>query len=123
MHELSIAHSLVELADEAARRAGAARVVAVRARIGALAGVVTDSLRFCFDIVTQDTLLAGARLDVEEVPVTVWCAPCGREVELPSLQSFRCPACGAPSGDVRRGRELELGSMEIEVGPEPGRAA
>jgi hydrogenase nickel incorporation protein HypA/HybF len=122
VHELSIAQSLVELAEEAARRAGAARVLSVQARVGALAGVVPDSLRFCYDLATDGTLLAGSRLDVEEVPVRVWCGPCGREVEPAPPRGLRCPSCGAASGDVRQGKELELRSIEIDR-PEPGSAA
>ena len=50
MHELSIAHSLVEIAEEAAAKAGVARVTVVHLRLGVLAGVVQDALLFGFEI-------------------------------------------------------------------------
>jgi hydrogenase nickel incorporation protein HypA/HybF len=115
MHELSIAHSLVELAGSSAAAAGATRVRSVHLRLGALSGVVKGSLEFCYEIATADTLLAGSILIVQELPVVVHCAVCFWDVELASIQSFRCPACNTPSGDIRQGRELEIESIEIDV--------
>ncbi|CAN5142490.1 hydrogenase maturation nickel metallochaperone HypA [soil metagenome] len=113
MHELSLAVQLVETAEEAAHAASAIRVTTVVLRLGALAGVHEEALRFAFDVVTAGTLLAGARLDIVVVPVTVHCQQCG-VVELASVQQFRCSRCETPTADVRSGRELELESIEVE---------
>ena len=115
MHELSIASRVVELAAEHCRAAAAARVAAVTLRIGRLACVHEDALRFSFDLVREGTPLAAAVLHVIEVPVTVWCPACGTERELPGIQHFACPACGTPTGDVRAGQELDLDSIELET--------
>ncbi|HBL31420.1 MAG TPA: hydrogenase maturation nickel metallochaperone HypA [Acidobacteria bacterium] len=115
MHELSIAYSLVEAAAEAATRAGAQRVVAVQVVVGALSGVATGALTFCWEIATAETSLAGSRLDLVEQPVVVYCPDCRQEGELAGVQLFRCPQCGRPTGDVRRGRELQIESLEIET--------
>ena len=37
-----------------------------------------------------------------------------RDVEIASLQSFRCPQCNEPVSDLRQGRELQIESIEIE---------
>ncbi len=113
MHELSIANSLVEIASEHAQQAGAAQVKWIQLRIGALSCVHQDALRFSFDLVTRGTLLQDAQLKFVPVPVVVYCEPCGREVELPGIQKFRCPACDTPSGDIRQGQELEVDCIEI----------
>lgn len=115
MHELSIAHSLVELAVPAAERAGARRIHEVRIVVGALSGVSVDSLLFCYDIATRDTLLAGSRLVVRNLPILVYCRTCGRDVELVGPTSFRCPVCDTPSGDIRQGRELHIEGLEIDA--------
>ncbi len=115
MHELSIAHSLVELAIPAAERAGARRVDEVRIVVGAMSGVSIDSLLFCYDIATRSTLLEGSRLIVREVPLVVYCRACDRDVELPDVNRFRCPICGTPSGDIRQGRELHLEGLSVET--------
>lgn len=117
MHELSIATSLIEIATSAAREAGAERVAVVRVAIGALAGVVKDSLFFSFDIASAGTPLEGARLEIDDVPVTVFCPTCQAERELISPQALRCPVCHTPTADIRRGRELTLVSLEVEDPP------
>lgn len=118
MHELSLAHQLVQVAEEAAREAGVTKVTSVTVRVGDLAGVAIDALRFAYDVTAAGTLLEGSRLDLRRVAVRVYCPRCEREAELPSLQNFCCPACDTPTGDVRAGRELEVESLEADGPPE-----
>jgi hydrogenase nickel incorporation protein HypA/HybF len=113
MHELSIAKSLVELATEHAANAGADKITSLTLRIGALSCVHRRALEFSFELVTKDSILNGAELRIIDVPVTVFCVPCGQEVRLPGIQSFRCPICNTPSADIRAGKELDLDSIEI----------
>ena len=111
MHELSIAHSIVSMVTAEAERSGVEQIAEVRLRVGALAGVTTGALLFCYDIATQDTPLAGSTLVLKEVPVVIFCPVCREEKELPGVQRFRCPVCDTPSGDIRQGRELEIESV------------
>jgi len=113
MHELSIAMSLVDLAAEhAGPLDSGARVEAVHLRLGALAGVVEDALRFSFDVACRGTALDGARLVIEHVPVAVFCGRC-RDARVVDGFPLRCPVCGEPAVDVVRGRELELTALEV----------
>ena len=114
MHELSIITSVVESVIESLADYPGAKVKEARLRVGALASVIEDSLQFCYQIATEDTPLAGSTLVVNVLPVVMHCDPCGKDVTLASLQSFRCPMCGEPVGDLRQGRELEIDSIEIE---------
>ena len=116
MHELSIVSSVVETVMESLAAYPGARVVEVRLRVGALSAVIEDSLQFCFGIVAEGTPLEKARLVVTIVPVVMHCVGCDADVELESVQSFRCPRCDAPCFDLRQGRELEIESFEIEDG-------
>ncbi len=104
---------LIDAACEEAERLGNVRVVALHLCLGALSGVVKDALEFSFDLAAEGTVIAGARLEIEEIPIVVFCPTCRAERELPGLQSFRCPVCGGETADVVRGRELELVSMEV----------
>jgi hydrogenase nickel incorporation protein HypA/HybF len=113
VHELSIALSLVDLAQEEGRKHGG-RVSALHLRIGALAGIVPDALLASYEMASADTPLAGSRLVIEDVPVTVWCPQCNAERELSSVQHFCCAECGTPTSRIERGRELELVALEIE---------
>lgn len=117
LHELSIAEELVSAAVEALQGGAEGRALSevfveeVRVRVGVLSGVDGESLRFCFGVVSASTPLSGARLEIEEVPVVIYCESCQEERELPGIQRFVCPCCGAPSGEVRQGRGLELSSL------------
>ncbi|HUN85558.1 MAG TPA: hydrogenase maturation nickel metallochaperone HypA [Terracidiphilus sp.] len=119
MHELSIVMSVVEQVTETLTArpellSDGARVKEVRLRVGALAAVVEDSLQFCYGIASEGTALAGSALVIRLLPVVMHCARCDADVELETVQSFRCPRCGEPMGDLRQGRELEIESIEIE---------
>jgi len=120
MHELSIAASIVEAVTETAAKYPGSRVREVRLRLGALAAVVEDSLQFCWEIATESTPLAGAKLVVRTLPVVIHCAQCGADSELDGVQSFRCPRCNEPAADLRQGREMEIESIEID---EPGESS
>ncbi|GAC1654219.1 MAG: hydrogenase maturation nickel metallochaperone HypA [Gemmatimonadaceae bacterium] len=123
MHELSVAMSLVEGACEEAERLGNVRVDALHLRLGALAGVVKEALLFSFELATVGTAIAGARLEIEEVPVVIFCPHCGEERELLSIQHFSCPLCRTPTADVVRGRELTLVALEVTDREPTDRAA
>lgn len=76
MHEMSVALAVVDQVAEAAERAGDVTAVrSVRLQVGELAGVVPDSLAFCFELVCAGTLLEGAELVTEAVPGRARCTP------------------------------------------------
>ena len=108
MHELAITESVVASVRE---RLDDAPIRTVTLEIGQLSGVVADSVRFCFDLCTEGTPLAGARLEVVEVPGQGRCRTCGAESELSDLIVL-C-ACGSADVDVVAGRELRI--LQVEV--------
>ena len=112
MHELSLAMGILDsVADQAAKR-GIERVSVVTLRVGAMSGVVRDSLRFSWELACADTVAAGSRLEIEDVPLAVFCERCAQEKTLERL-ILRCPACGGPTPRIVRGREFQLVSMEV----------
>lgn len=114
MHELSIAISIVEAAQEEAQRHPDCAVRAVHLKLGPLSGVVKQALLFSYDLATEDTPLHGSRLIIEETTVIVYCSTCQERRSIRSLQSFCCATCNAPSEEVVAGRELEVVGLEIE---------
>ena len=117
MHELSLAKRLVKLAVEKAGESGASHIEAVHVRLGALPGVAEDALRFSFDVASRGTLLHGARLVIDKVPIAVMCPQCRLERILPDILPLRCPVCGTHTADVIQGRELELSALEVGGDP------
>ena len=116
MHELSIALSIVDAVSESADAYPGARVKMVRLRVGAWSAVDEDSLRFCWEIATEGSVLADSELVVTVLPVVVHCPACDALSEIGSFDGLRCPRCGKLTGDVRQGRELDIESIEIEQG-------
>jgi hydrogenase nickel incorporation protein HypA/HybF len=80
MHELSIALELVDLASAEAERLGEITVVALHVRIGPLSGVLSDALRFSFDVAAAGTVIEGARLEIDRTEGT------GDELTLTALE-------------------------------------
>ena len=113
MHELSIAMSIVELAEEEAAQRGGARVDAVHLKLGALGGVVKAALLSSFELACEGTSLEGSRLVIQDVPVVVYCSACDAPRTLESIQLFISPQCKSPVSKVLEGRELQVIAMEI----------
>jgi hydrogenase nickel incorporation protein HypA/HybF len=114
MHELSIAMSIVDLAQEEADRRGGVQIKAVHLRLGLLSGVVKDALLASYEMACEDTPLQGSRLVVEEVPVLVFCRQCDAQRSPHSLQLFCCSECGIPTGEIVQGKELLVVGLEVE---------
>lgn len=112
MHEFSIMQSTLETAAQKTRAAGATQVHRLKVRVGRLSGVVPEALRFAFEGLKADSIAAAAELEIEEVPAVCWCPDCAAEFETADLD-YECPCCHQPSGELRRGREMELASLEI----------
>jgi hydrogenase nickel incorporation protein HypA/HybF len=102
----------VRLAVEAAKSSGANRVLGLRLRVGSLSGAVPEAMQFAWDVVRRDTPAADAWLEIESVPAANWCATCQAEFECQDFVG-ECPQCHNLSGELRRGRELEIASVEM----------
>ena len=113
MHEMGIALQIVEIATASLPAdLGEARVARVNLKVGKLAAVVPESLRFCFDVAVKDTLLAGANLAIEEIPVVARCKDCNAQWTIDE-PVFICKTCESGSLDILSGRELDIESIEV----------
>ena len=110
MHELSIAESVVRVAS---RHAAGRPVSKVTVRVGHLRQVVPSALEFSFELVAEGTEVAGAELELEEVPAAGTCRACGAESELAGFP-LMCRMCEGLDMEVTRGEELLVDSLEIE---------
>jgi len=113
MHEMGIAMQIIEIAtasipDDMEN----VRVERVNLKVGKLAAVVPESLRFCFEIAAKDTPLSGAVLHIDEIPVVAVCRECRAEWTI-NEPAFRCKECESGSIDIISGRELDIESIEI----------
>ena len=113
MHELSIALSILEVAEEEAERRGGLRVAAIHLKLGPLSGVDGRALAAAHEIARETSSWPRSRLVIEEMPVTVDCPGCGGLRPVADVAQMRCSACGAPATCVVGGRELEVVALEV----------
>jgi hydrogenase nickel incorporation protein HypA/HybF len=113
MHELSIAMSIVDMAQEEMQRRHL-QVEAVHLELGALSGVVKEALLSSYEIACDDTPLEGSRLVIKDIPVEVFCGTCKQPKTLKSMIWFRCPDCGAATPEILHGKELVITALELK---------
>ena len=110
MHELGITRNIVAIVAE---HACGRRVTRVALDVGRLSGVMSEAIRFSFDIVAQGTCIEGAQLDIRDIDGRGRCRACQAEFVTPAL--FTPCTCG--SRDVERvaGEELKVREFEFET--------
>jgi hydrogenase nickel incorporation protein HypA/HybF len=112
MHELSIAMSILDMAEEEAGRRNA-EVDAIYVKLGALSGIVKEALLSAYELARTETTLENAQLLIEEVPVVIYCRSCRAPRSVPSIQQLSCSECETPSGEILQGRELQVVALEL----------
>lgn len=116
MHELSIAKGIFEIVHEYIPADRRPAVRAVHVRVGALSGVVAESLEFSFTAITAGTPLQNASLVIDHVPVRIRCNKCHHEFGT-DIPIFLCPKCGSGDTTMLGGNELQVVEIELEDQP------
>ena len=117
MHELSIALSILDMAEEEAQRHSSApeSLHAIHLRLGPLSGVLKEALQSAYDLARESTPLPQCRLLIDDVPITAHCPLCNTDCTVASIQQLTCPHCGTPTPDILTGRELEVTALEFST--------
>ncbi len=113
MHEMSLAENIVQLIDDAAREQQFTRVKTVWLEIGQLACVEKESLRFCFDVVAQDSIARQARLEIIDIAGQALCMRCHQTVSVASYYEA-CSDCGNTVLQMIQGAEMRIKELEVE---------
>ncbi len=119
MHEMGIATEIVRIVTESIPAdMDGCKVARVNLKVGKLAAVVPQSLRFCFEIVAKETPVQGARLEIQEIAVVARCNDCDHQWEI-GEPVFSCPQCRGGNIEMLSGRELDIDSIELEEEEDP----
>jgi hydrogenase nickel incorporation protein HypA/HybF len=113
MHELPVTQSLLEIALRHAQQSDAQRILSLNIVIGQFATIVDDSVQFYWDLIAQDTIAAGARLNFRRVPAELLCQECGQRY-TPDPEELDCPTCHSNNVKIVSGREFFLESIDVE---------
>ena len=115
MHELGLMTGVMDAAVEAAREAGATRLLGVRVSIGEATEAVEDALVFAFKALAEaDPFTQGATLDLTMIRPRSVCLECGHEFEHALYNRF-CPVCDSFATELLAGRELQIDSIEVDL--------
>lgn len=110
MHELSIAHELLNLVAE--HTPAGMRVTVVRVQAGAMQAIDDDAMQLAWQAATQDSPFQGSRLELDLLPWRLSCEVCGRTWE--GEDAFESCACGNPRASVTGSNDLMLTSLDVE---------
>ncbi|MEQ8201534.1 MAG: hydrogenase maturation nickel metallochaperone HypA [Syntrophomonadaceae bacterium] len=112
MHELSIMEGVLDMVRDSAVQNGINRINKLKLVIGNLTMIMPDSLRFAFEVLSQEDLFRGADLEIEEVPALMRCQACDGESIQEDPYCFICSECGSNRVEVVKGREMYLDYYE-----------
>ena len=113
MHELSIAESILDaVRKEIALHPGTVPT-RVGVKIGSMAAIDPEALKFCFDAIVNGTDWAELKLDTNVILASRICNNCRNVFVVEDYNSI-CPACSSGETTPDGGDELDLEYLEVE---------
>lgn len=113
MHELSVTENMVDMVLNEVENRNIKKVTTINLVIGELTGFVNDSIKFYFDILSENTPLQGAELKFKNVKAKFKCRKCGMTYNRSNF-TFKCPNCGANGVLIENGKEFYIDSIDVE---------
>jgi len=113
MHEFSLVQTLLRQIDAIRCEQAAERVTAVRVSVGEFSGVEPDLFRDAFEILTAETPMREAELQMNRVTLECECHECSKLFGVERFR-FECPKCKSRNVTIVRGQELVLESVTVE---------
>ncbi len=121
MHEFSVMAQIVDSILEEAKKHQASKVESVDLELGEYTMLGEEQLRFAFQVLTKDTILANAALKVRLLKGRIRCR-CGYDGSVPvgddTLHKIapilECPKCGG-AAEIVEGRECVVRDIRMVV--------
>lgn len=115
MHELSVTEGILRIVEAEAKKNNVSKVLSIKLKVGQFSGIMPQLIQDYFDILTNNTVVEGAKLIIDKVPGTLKCLQCG-EVSPMERMRLRCPKCEGIEVKIVTGKEFYIDSMEVENG-------
>lgn len=123
MHEASLVSGMLGMALEevekfnASRGPGEGKVVRIKEialDIGLISCVEEQTLKDCFEIMSEGSLAEHAVLTVNRQPLQCQCEDCAKPFEL-HRRHFRCPFCGGEHITFSGGHGCILSKLDVDI--------
>ncbi|MBS7658638.1 MAG: hydrogenase maturation nickel metallochaperone HypA [Candidatus Bathyarchaeia archaeon] len=126
MHEFSTAQTIIESILKVAEKHNAKRVTEVNLEIGALTMLNSEQLIFSLTILSEKTIVEGAKFNINYTPVKLKCLNCGYEsiIDSESLVNFewtefifqlKCLKCQSREVEVIEGKSCIIKDIKVKV--------
>ncbi len=121
MHELSMTTQIIENVLEEAKRNRAKKVTEVRLVIGKMTFLGIEQVQFSYKILTEDNILKGSKLIIEEKDGIIECQNCNYRGIIPlnddpiyhiPVPTLKCPNCGKEA-KIIEGKECVIKSIRM----------
>ena len=113
MHELSVAQNIIETIEQNVPKDELCNVREVLLKLGEYSGVVADSLKFSYEIITSGNELQHSALKIENIPFSIKCNSCG-SITTNSYGLRECAECLKTDTEVLSGEELLISEIVLE---------
>ncbi|MDI6645121.1 MAG: hydrogenase maturation nickel metallochaperone HypA [Methanobacteriaceae archaeon] len=124
MHELSMADAMIKTVIEVAEKNDAQEITEVSIELGEMTLLNPEQLKFMIEVLSEDTLLEGAEIIIETIPLEIKCQSCGYSGKTSSDELdhyapiINCPECESMELEIITGRECNVKSIKIEKSDE-----
>lgn len=112
MHEMSLCESILQTLEQQAQAQHFKKVIQVWLEIGVLSSVEPEAMRFCFDVVMENSLADNAKLEIIIVAGQAWCLQCCQNVAIQQRYD-ECPVCGSYPLQVNDGEQMRIKELEV----------
>ncbi len=114
MHEMSYISRMISLAAEVAEENNAKTVRKIVIEVGKSSGVMPYYMHKYYPEASKGTILEGAELICEEVPVKAHCEECDKDYFPVRDNRYLCPFCGGRVARIIARRYVALKNVIIE---------
>jgi hydrogenase nickel incorporation protein HypA/HybF len=113
MHEFSLASEVINLVQREAEKRDALCVNGITIEVGSLSGVEADAFESALKLLSEDSILAKADINIRKVNGKGLCMTCPLEFEMKQRMDS-CPVCHSFPSEINGGDEFRVISMSIE---------
>jgi len=120
MHELSMADAMVKTVLDVAKENNAQEITEVTIEVGELTMLNPEQLKFMIEVLSENTLLEGAEIRIDTIPIEIECKSCDYVGAIKSdeldhyVTIVNCPECQKRDLEIIKGRECTVKSIKIE---------
>ena len=113
MHEMSIVASIVDIAEDEARKANAKKITELELDIGTVSGIELEALNFAFLALKPKTMLKDAEIKINIIQAKSICIDCKHEFETENVYTL-CPECDSFKTNILQGKEMKVKSILVD---------